>query len=136
MMKINKPIGKKCWVVPDGYIPDTTDNDAHNLNGYISHECACILNTGSKDAKIELTIYFEDAEPKVVEGIVVPTRRSQHLRMDHLEIEGKPVIERATPYSLVVTSSEPIVVQMSRLDTTQNNMAFLSTMCLPVNDEE
>lgn len=135
-MKVDKPIGKKCWVVPDGYIPQTTENDTHNRNGYISHECACILNTGPNDARVDLSIYFEDAEPKVVEGIVVPARRSCHLRMDQLKTNGKPVIERAAPYSLVIYSSEPVVVQMSRLDTTQNNMAFLSTMCLPVNDEE
>ena len=134
-MKFDKAIGKKCWVVPDGYIPQTTENDSNNLNGYISHECACILNTGSKDAQIDLTIYFEDAEPKVIEGLVVPAQRSLHLRMDKIEIDGKIAIARATPYSLVIQSSEPIVAQMSRLDTTQNNMAFLSTMCLAVNDE-
>ena len=135
-MKIDKAIGKKCWVVPDGYIPQTTENDSNNLNGYISHECACILNTGPKDAQIDLTIYFEDAEPKAIEGLIVPARRSQHLRMDKIEVDGKVAIERATPYSLVIHSSEPIVVQMSRLDTTQNNMAFLSTMCLPVDNKE
>lgn len=135
-MKINKSLGKKCWVVPDGYIPQVTENDSNNLNGYISHECACILNTGSKDARIDLSIYFEDAEPKFVEGIIVPAQRSCHLRMDQLQIDSQPVIERATPYSLIVNSSEFVVVQMSRLDTTQNNMAFLSTMCFPVNDEE
>jgi len=135
-MKINKSLGEKCWVVPDGYIPQTTDGGSNNLSGYISHECVCILNSGSKDARIELSIYFEDAEPKFVEGIVVPAQRSCHLRMDQLQTDGQPVIERATPYSLIVNSSEPVVVQMSRLDTTQNNMAFLSTMCFPVNNNE
>jgi hypothetical protein len=135
-MKTRQAIGKKCWVVPDGYIPQVTENDSNNLNGYISHECACILNAGSNDAQIDLSIYFEDAEPKFIEGLIVPAQRSWHLRMDQLETDGQPVIERATPYSLIVTSNEPIVVQMSRLDTTQNNMAFLSTMCLPVKDEE
>jgi len=134
-MKIDKAIGKKCWVVPDGYIPQTTENDPKNLNGYISHECACILNTGSKDAKINLTIYFEDVEPKVIEGLIVQARRSLHLRMDKIQVDGKIAIERATPYSLVIQSTEPIVAQMSRLDTTQNNMAFLSTMCLPIDEE-
>ena len=82
-----------------------------------------------------MTIYFEDAEPKVIEGLIIPAQRSLHLRMDKIEIDGKIAIARATPYSLVIQSSEPIVAQMSRLDTTQNNMAFLSTMCLAVNDE-
>ena len=123
-------IGKKLWVVPDGYIPALTENDKDNQNGYLSHECACILNCGPCDAEIELTIYFEDCDPVVVKDIVVPANRSSHLRMDELAIDGKRAIPRATPYSLVVKSSSAVVVQMSRLDTTQTNMAFLSTMAI------
>ena len=123
-----KAIGKKCWIVPDGYIPQLTENDSSNQNGYVSHECACILNTGPKDAQIELTIYFEDSEPIVIDSLIVAAQRCRHLRMDELKQGDKSVIERGAPYGLVVTSSEPIVVQMSRLDTTQSNMAFLSTM--------
>lgn len=130
-----KSIGKKCWIVPDGYIPQLTENDSSNLNGYFSHECACILNTGPKDAHIDLTIYFEDSLPKSIEGIIISAQRSWHLRMDELEIEGQPAIDRAVPYSLLIESSEPVVVQMSRLDTTQNNMAFLSTMAHAIGDE-
>lgn len=129
-----KAIGKKCWVVPDGYIPQLTQNDSNNLNGYISHECACILNTGPKDAHVNLTIYFEDAPPKSIEGIVISSQRSWHLRMDKLEIDGRAAIERSVPYSLLIESSEPVVVQMSRLDTTQNNMAFLSTMAYAIEE--
>ena len=124
-------IGKKIWVVPDGYIPALTENDKDNPNGYESHECACILNCGVVDAEIELTIYFEDRDPIVIDNIIVPAKRSSHLRMDKLEVDGQAAIARATPYSLVVKSSAAIVVQMSRLDTTQTNMAFLSTMATP-----
>ena len=133
-MKTNQPLGKKCWIVPDGYIPRETENDKDNQEGYISHECVCILNTGQEDAKIELSIYFEDAGPKLAEGIIVSAQRSWHLRMDELQIDGRPAIERAKPYSLVINSSGPVVVQMSRLDTTQNNAAFLSTMGFPVDE--
>ena len=123
-----KAIGNKCWVVPDGYIPLITDQDKDNRSGYLSHECACILNACDADAAITLTIYFEKDEPVIINDIVVGARRCWHLRMDELMQNGKPAIERGVPYGLVVTSSEPIVVQMSRLDTTQSNMAFLSTM--------
>jgi hypothetical protein len=130
-----KSIGKKCWVVPDGYIPQLSEHDSNNLNGYISHECACILNTGPKDAHIELTIYFEDAEPVTVDGVIIAARHCRHLRMDELKKSKKPVIERGVPYGLVINSSEPVVVQMSRLDTTQNNMAFLSTMAYAIKEK-
>ena len=89
--------GAKCWIVPDGYIPQLTENDSGNLNGYISHECACILNTGSKNAKIDLTIYFEDSEPVMVDGLIVAAKRCWHLRMDELKQGNKSVIERGVP---------------------------------------
>jgi hypothetical protein len=130
-----KAIGKKCWLIPDGYIPQLTENDSGNLNGYLSHECACVVNTGRKEARITLTLYFEDSPPKRMDGVVVPAERSLHLRMDFLELDSQPAIDRGVPYSLLVESSEPIVVQMSRLDTTQNNMAFLSTMAYPIDTE-
>jgi len=127
-MNVKKAIGKKCWVIPDGYIPLIIEYNKNNRSGYLSHECACILNAGSADAAITLTIYFEKDEPIVIDDIVVDAERCWHLRMDELTRDGKPVIERGVPYGLVVTSTEPIVVQMSRLDTTQSSMAFLSTM--------
>lgn len=129
-----KPIGKKCWVVPDGYIPLTTEQDKENRSGYLSHECACILNAGDADAAITLTVYFEKNEPVVIDDVIVGAQRCLHLRMDELTRNGKPVIERGVPYGLVVTSSQPVVVQMSRLDTTQNNMAFLSTMAHGIDE--
>ena len=132
---MNKPLGKKCWIVPDGYIPQLTESDSNNQDGYVSHECACILNTGPKDAKIDLAIYFEDSEPVMVDGLIVAAKHCWHLRMDKLKQEDKFVIERGVPYGLVIHSTEPIVVQMSRLDTTQNNMAFLSTMAHAIEEE-
>ena len=121
-------IGKRCWVVPDGFIPKLTDADRATPNGYVSHECVCLVNTGPKPADIELTVYFEDKAPVVVPIFVLAPQRCRHLRMDELKQDGKAVIERGGPYALRVQSDEPIVVQMSRLDTTQANMAFLSTM--------
>ena len=121
-------IGCKMWIVPDGYVPDLVEGEQPGPTGYISHECACVLNTTSKDAQLELTIYFEDRDPIIINDIVVAARRSKHLRMDELKRDGEPAIPRGCPYSLLVKSDVPIVVQMSRLDTTQANMAFLSTM--------
>jgi hypothetical protein len=129
---MQQALGKKCWVVPDGYIPCATERDRENLNGYLSHECACLLNTGSKDARVVLTVYFENKEPALVSDILLAGRRCLHLRMDQLKKDGAAVIDRGVPYALVITADEPIVVQMSRLDTTQPNMAFLSTMAYPV----
>ena len=55
--------------------------------------------------------------------------------MDELKVDGKLAVLRAKLYSLVVKGSGPVNVQMSRLDTTQVNMAFLSTMTFPVDEQ-
>ena len=127
-------MGSKCWVIPDGFIPKITEDNTQQQTGYVSHECACMLNTGTRDADIEFTFYFEDREPIRMTDITLLAQRSRHLRIDELSINQKPVIKRAVPYSLVITSSEPIVVQMSRLDTTQENMAFLSILAFPIDN--
>jgi len=128
---VTEAIGKRCWVVPDGFIPKLTEADHSNPNGYVSHECVCLVNTGSTATGVVLTVFFEDKEPVTIPDIVLAARRCRHLRMDELKQGGTAVIERGVPYALMVTSEEPIVVQMSRLDTTQPNMAFLSAMGYP-----
>ncbi|MDO8302509.1 MAG: sensory rhodopsin transducer [Sedimentisphaerales bacterium] len=129
-MKNNKNIGKHCWVVPDGFLPRIAEN--RDSTAYVSHECLCILNAGTEPASIEITIYFEDRNPRVIGDIKVAAQRSRHLRMNELQFEGQPVIEQGCPYSVLVESDNPIIIQMSRLDTTQEKMAFLSTMGFPV----
>ena len=42
-------IGRTLWAIPEGYIPSSSVSDAHDL---ISHEAACLLNTGDKDARV------------------------------------------------------------------------------------
>lgn len=120
-------VGKTCWAVPDGFLPVLTAAEQAKETGYVSHECACLLNTGAEDVKVELTFYFENKEPVTAE-VQLQARRCLHLRIDKLQKNGMPVVERGVPYALLVTAEAPIVVQMSRLDTTQPNMAFLSTM--------
>ena len=125
--------GHRVWVIPDGYIPQLPPDSTPGPTGYLSHECLCVLNTNSQDALLRLEIYFEDREPVVVEPVVVRARRSKHLYLDQLQIAGQTAIPCGCPYSLLVRSSAPVVVQMSRLDTTQPNMAFLSSMGFPLD---
>lgn len=52
-------IGKKVWAIAEGYIPGWSTGPGRD---FISHEAACILNAGDKEANIEITIYFSDKE--------------------------------------------------------------------------
>src|SRR5260370_5099326 len=48
-------IGRRRWAIPEGYIPSGSSYSDRDLD---SHETACILNTGGRDAHVALTIFF------------------------------------------------------------------------------
>ncbi len=100
--------------------------------GYITHESICILNDGNEDARCRLDIYFEDREPMLNIPFEVGAQRSLHLRLDKLKTPAGEEIPRDCCYSLRVSSSQPIVVQHSRLDVTQPNATLMTTMAFPV----
>lgn len=120
-------IGHTTWVIPEGYIPPGSTGPAPQM---ISHETACILNTGDTEAKVEITLYFADAEPVGPYRVTVPARRTLHLRFNSLE-DPQPV-PPDTDYSSVIVSDRPIVVQHTRLDSRQAELALLSTLAFPV----
>jgi hypothetical protein len=92
----------------------------------LSHETACLLNAGDRDAHVRLTIYFADRDPSGPYDVVVPARRTLHLRFNDLT-DPAPV-PRDTDYSSVIESDVPIVVQHTRLDSRQAEEALLSTV--------
>jgi hypothetical protein len=117
------PIGQTCWAIAEGYIP-AYGNGAEPQ--FTSHETACLLNTSDQDAHIEITIYFSDREPVGPYRVIVPARRTKHLRFNDLS-DPEPV-PLDTDYASVFTSDVPIVVQHTRLDSRQAENALLSTI--------
>ncbi|OUS72176.1 hypothetical protein B1748_25315 [Paenibacillus sp. MY03] len=119
---MSKGQGHTLWIYPDCELPPAGDS---LLKG---HESVIVLNLGSKEADISLTLYFTDREP--VKGIKVKVggERVRCLRLDNPEdLEGF-IIPRELQYALKVESDTPVVVQYGRLDTRQDNMAFYTTM--------
>jgi hypothetical protein len=116
-------IGKKIWVIPEGYIPKESTGPAPAM---ISHETACILNAGPVDANVEIFIFFSDREPIGPYRVTIKARRTKHLRFNNLT-DPEPV-PLATDYSSVINSNVPIVVQHTRLDSRQAANALLSTI--------
>ena len=116
-------VGAKLWAIPEGYIPAESVSGDRAL---VSHEAACILNAGDRDAELEITIYFSHREPAGPYHATVPARRTLHLRFNDLT-DPEPV-PRGTDYASVITASEPIIVQHTRLDSRNPNIALLSTM--------
>lgn len=117
------PIGRRRWAIAEGYIPSGSTGPAPAMT---SHETACLLNAGDRDANVAITIYFKDREPAGPYRVVVPMRRTLHLRFNDLE-DPEPV-PRDTDYASVIESDVPIVVQHTRLDSRQAENALLSTI--------
>jgi hypothetical protein len=95
----------------------------------VPHEAACILNTGDSDAEVTLTLYFTDREPVGPYRVTVGARRTVHVRINDLA-DPEPV-PRDTPYASLITSTQPVVVQYTRLDSRDARIALLSTLAFP-----
>ncbi|SHH42571.1 sensory rhodopsin transducer [Clostridium grantii] len=117
-----KGIGKNVWIIPDGFLPEKSNGD------FNSHEAICVLNTGDEAAEISIIVYFEDREPMEKFDVVCEARRTNHIRLDKIKSESSKMIPVGVPYALKVESSVPIVVQHSRMDTTQAEMTLMTTI--------
>lgn len=116
-------IGRKRWAIAEGYIPSRSSFSDRAL---ISHETACILNAGDRDAHIAITIFFADRAPVGPYRVTVAARRTLHLRFNDLD-DPQP-IPRDTDYASVFESDEPITVQHTRLDSRCAEVSLLSTI--------
>ena len=119
--------------VPIGLFPDTvyTANDVVETS--LSHEAICVINTTERDARIDLTLFYEDRPVKTGYSAVCGAMKTHHIRLDKQVSDKGELIPRDTPYAILVESSEPIVVQYSRLDTSAVEMALMTTIAYPVD---
>ncbi|MDZ4307716.1 sensory rhodopsin transducer [Allopontixanthobacter sp.] len=122
-------IGSKRWVIPEGYIPPASM--ANGDRALLSHETACLLNTGDADAHVRITLFFTDREPVGPYEITLGARRTLHLRFNDLD-DPAPV-PPGEDYASVIESDVPIVVQHTRLDSRAAEVSLLSTMAYPAD---
>ena len=120
-------LGSRRWVIPEGYIPP--DSMVNADRALLSHEAACLLNTGDKDAHIRITLFFTDREPAGPYELTLGARRTFHMRFNDLK-QPEPV-PAGTDYASVFESDEPIIVQHTRLDSRAAEIALLSTIAYP-----
>jgi hypothetical protein len=119
-------VGHKVWAIPEGYIPADGISGDRTL---VSHETACILNANDRSANVTLTLFFADRAPAGPYRITVLAQRTLHLRFNDLR-DPEPV-PRDTDYASLFESDVPIVVQHTRLDSRNPNIALLSTIAFP-----
>lgn len=116
-------IGRKVWVIPEGYIPEGSTGPEPQMS---SHETACILNTCDEVAQIKLYLYFSDRDPVGPYHLNVPAQRTVHMRFNDLD-DPEPV-PKDNDYASVFLSDRPVVIQHTRLDSRQSENALLTTM--------
>lgn len=122
--------GHTTWYIPDGYLPPRDDTQSAS-GALVSHESVCVLNVSQNDANVILTFYFEDREPIRDIKCLVPAERTIHIRLDKPHMLGDAQIPTEVPYAVRVESDVPIIVQQSRLDVSQPNLALMTTMAFP-----
>lgn len=118
-----KPLGRRNWVIADGWIPSASTGVDPAL---ASHEAACMLNSSDVAAHVAINIFFTDRDPVGPYRITIPPRRALHQALNDLT-DPEPV-PRATDYCVVLQSDVPIVVQHSRLDSRQAANTVFSTI--------
>lgn len=119
-------IGKKHWAIAEGYIPTWSHGPEPEMT---SHETVCLLNANSKDALVELTIFFSDRDPVGPYRLTIPARRTRHVRFNDLT-DPEPV-PRGVDYACTIDSDLPVVVQHTRLDSRQAETALITTIAFP-----
>lgn len=117
-----KTYGKKVWLIPDAFLGSESANDL------TTHEAVCVINTSGADAEISLTLLFEDRGPIRGFRAVCGAERTHHIRLDKLRGEDGAAIPYDTPYAILLESSEPVVVQYSRLDASRAELALMTTI--------
>ncbi|KRW91107.1 hypothetical protein SD51_11070 [Alicyclobacillus tengchongensis] len=113
------------WFVADGDLPPTSSGQL------VSHEALCALNTSEDDAAVDFTVFFEDRDPLSGFHFTCPAQRTVHVRLDTIQNRDGEVIPKGKPYALEIRSSIPIIVQHSRMDTSQAPLALFTTMGFP-----
>jgi hypothetical protein len=119
-------LGSKRWAIAEGYLPGWSHGPEPQMTG---HETVCILNANDQDANVTIMIFYSDRDPVGPYRFRVPAKRTKHVRFN--ELTDPEPIPPETDYASVIEADVPIVVQHTRLDSRQAELALLSTMAYP-----
>ena len=112
-------LGHRRWVIPGGWIPAGGTGSEPE---FTSRDELWLLNTGSRPAEIEITIYYQDQAPVGPFPLAVAGERVRCVRINDL-IEPEAV-RLEVAYAAVIRATEPILVQIARYDTRQPAQAM------------
>ena len=119
---MDKGIGKKIWLIPDCELPPAGEGVAKG------HESVIIVNDSDEKAVIKVKLYFTDRDCyNDIEWTVEPNR-VRCFRMNNINDMCGFKVPFETQYAMKIQSNCNIVVQYGRLDNTQANLAFYTTL--------
>jgi hypothetical protein len=121
--RTSRAIGHRRWAIAEGYIPGSSHGTGR---AFVSHETACLLNAGAREAHVAITVFYADRDPVGPYRLTVAPRRTRHVRFNDLT-DPEP-IPRDTDYASLIEADVPIVVQHTRLDSRQAETALITTV--------
>lgn len=120
---VNTAVGKKIWAIAEGYIPSWSTGPEPE---FLSHETFCVLNTGTRTASLNVTIFYSDRDPVGPYILEVAARRTKHFRFN--DLTDPAVIPVGTDFACLIESDVPVIVQHTRLDSRQAENALCTTI--------
>jgi len=114
--------GKKVWILPDCELPPEGEGVAKG------HESVIIVNDSDIEAEIDVKLFFTDKDAYEEIRWTVGAGRVRCFRTNRPSDMDGFVVPFETQYAMKLTSNCNIVVQYGRLDNTQANLAFYTTM--------
>lgn len=114
--------GKKIWVLPDCELPKAGEGIAKG------HESIIIVNDSDTDAEISVKLFFTDKDANNDIKWTVGAGKVKCFRTNNIDDMCGFKVPFETQYAMKLTSNCNIVVQYGRLDNTQANLAFYTTM--------
>ena len=118
----NNGLGKKNWIIPDCELPQPGEGVAKG------HESVIIVNDNDFDVNIKVTVYFTDKDCYEDIKWTVGAKKVRCFRMNRLDDMCGFEVPMETQYAMKLESDGNIVVQYGRLDNTQPNLAFYTTL--------
>ncbi len=115
-------LGKKNWILPDCELPLPGEGKAQG------HESVIIVNDSDVDAEIKVKLFFVDKDGYEDIKWNVKAGRVRCFRMNNFADMCGFEVPFETQYAMKLTSNTNIVVQYGRLDNTQSNLAFYTTL--------
>lgn len=113
--------GNKRWAIPGGHVPLNSNGPEPRC---VSHDLLCILNLSDQEAYLSIQIYRADRDP-------IGSQRVRQVRFN--DLIDPQAIPPDMDYAGPIESNVPVIVQFSRLDSSQAENAIASTMAFPLD---